>query len=107
MWWSRRRQPRGRDPSSGACLASHFDQPVSVAATAEAGFVESWKKTAAVFAGKPGYLDTQLHKSLDPHARFRFVNVAHWESAEAWVEAMKAFPPAEAGTEGVEANPAL
>jgi hypothetical protein len=35
------------------------------------------------------------------------VNVAHWESAEAWSEAMKAFPPREGGTPGVEANPAL
>lgn len=81
--------------------------PFSVTPTAEAVFVESWKKTAAVFAGKPGYLDTKLHQSIDPHARFRFINVAHWASAEAWAEAMKAFPPAEGGTPGLEANPAL
>lgn len=81
--------------------------PFEVAATQEAAFVESWKRTAAVFADKPGYLDTRLHQSLDPAARFRFVNVAHWSSAEAWAEAMKAFPPQEGGVSGIKANPAL
>ena len=81
--------------------------PFQVAAEHEAAFVESWKQTAAVFAAKPGYLDTKLHQSLDPKTRFRFINVAHWDSAEAWAEAMKAFPPREGSTPGIEANPAL
>ena len=81
--------------------------PFAVTAAAEDGFVESWKRTAGVFAGKPGYLETTLHRSIDPQARFRFINVAHWESAEAWADAMKAFPPVEGGTPGIEANPAL
>lgn len=81
--------------------------PFEVAAGQEAAFVENWKRTAAVFSGKPGYLDTRLHRSLDPAARFRFVNVAHWESAEAWAEAIKAFPPKEGGLAGIKANPAL
>ncbi|HEY0816332.1 MAG TPA: antibiotic biosynthesis monooxygenase [Pseudonocardia sp.] len=33
---------------------------------------------------KPGYLDHVLHRVVQPDARFRFVNVAHWASAEAW-----------------------
>lgn len=81
--------------------------PFQVAPEQEAAFVESWKRTAAEFAAKPGYLDTKLHQSIDPQARFRFVNVAHWSSAEAWAEAMKAFPPQEGGVPGIEANPAL
>ena len=81
--------------------------PFEVAAAQEAAFVESWKRTAAVFAEKPGYLDTRLHQSIDAAARFRFVNVAHWSSAEAWAEAMKAFPPQEGGVPGIKANPAL
>ena len=76
-----------------------------VAPEHEPAFVESWKQTAATFAGKPGYLETLLHRSLDPAARFRFVNVAHWSSAEAWAEAMKAFPPREGGVPGIKANP--
>lgn len=81
--------------------------PFEVAAAQEAAFVESWKQTAAVFAAHPGYLDTRLHRAIDPAARFRFVNIAHWASAEAWAEAMRAFPPREGGTAGVQANPAL
>lgn len=81
--------------------------PFEVAAAQEAAFVESWKQTAAVFADKPGYLDTRLHQSIDAAARFRFVNVAHWSSAEAWAEAMKAFPPQEGGVPGIKASPAL
>ena len=81
--------------------------PFYITSVDEVAFVESWKQTAAVFATKCGYLNTQLHRSIDPRARFRFVNVAHWESTEAWSEAMKAFPPREGGTPGVEANPAL
>ena len=67
--------------------------PFEVATAQEAAFVKGWKQTAAVFANKPGYLDTRLHVSIDPASRFRFVNIAHWSSVEAWAEAMKAFPP--------------
>ena len=81
--------------------------PFHLTTADETEFVQSWKETASVFATKSGYLDTKLHRSLDPKARFRFVNVAHWESADAWSEAMKAFPPKEGGTSGLEANPAL
>ena len=73
----------------------------------EADFVENWKRTAEVFAGQPGYLDTRLHASLDPAAHFRFVNIAHWASADTWAAAMKIFPPKEGGQPGVQANPAL
>ena len=31
---------------------------------------------------QPGYLSTALHRSLDPTAQFRSINVAHWESAQ-------------------------
>ena len=81
--------------------------PFEVAADQEAAFVEGWKQTAAVFAGKPGFLDTRLHRSLDPASRFRFINVAHWSGAEAWAEALRAFPPKEGGIAGIKANPAL
>ena len=81
--------------------------PFEVAPDREAAFLEGWKHTAEVFASKPGYLETRLHRSLDPAARFRFINVAHWDSAAAWAEAMKAFPPQEGGLPGIKASPAL
>ena len=73
----------------------------------ETAFVDSWKKTAEVFADQPGYIDTRLHVSIDPQAHFRFVNIAHWSSAETWGAAMKAYPPKEGGQPGVKASPAL
>ena len=81
--------------------------PFHLTSADESAFVRSWKETASVFAGKQGYLDTRLHRSIDPNAHFQFVNIAHWESAETWSEAMKAFPPKEGGTPGLEASPAL
>ena len=72
-----------------------------------AGFVANWQATAQIFAGEPGYLDTQLHSAIDPAARFQYVNIAHWTSAEAWATAMAKYPPKEKGTAGVEASPAL
>ena len=81
--------------------------PFEVAADQEAAFVEAWRRTAAVFADQPGYLDTRLHISIDPSSRFRFVNVARWSGAGAWSDAMRAFPPQEGGVAGIKANPAL
>ena len=37
---------------------------------------------------QPGYVSTRLHRSSDPDARFRFVNVAEWETAEAFGAAL-------------------
>ena len=81
--------------------------PFAVAGDAEPGFVANWKATAEVFAGEPGYLDTQLHRAVEAESRFRYVNIAHWASAEDWRAAMAKYPPKEKGTAGVEANPAL
>ncbi len=34
------------------------------------------------FMAKPGFVSYKLHRALSPDARFRFVNVTLWESAE-------------------------
>ena len=31
---------------------------------------------------QPGYISTRLHRAVSPDARFTYVNVAEWESAE-------------------------
>ncbi len=88
-------------------MAVTLINPFEVEPEREAEFVASWMQTATVFAGERGYLDTRLHRSLDPGARFRFVNVAHWSSAQSWADAMRAFPPHEGGSPGVKGSPAL
>jgi heme oxygenase (mycobilin-producing) len=47
-------------------------------------FLEGWERARAFLATQPGYLSTCLHRSLLPSADFRFVNVAVWQSAQAF-----------------------
>ena len=47
-------------------------------------FLASWERSRDFLRTQPGYLSTKLHRSLAPDADFRYVNVAHWESAAAF-----------------------
>ena len=47
-------------------------------------FLRLWAEVNAYMAAKPGYVSHQLHRSVDPSARFRFINHAQWDSAESW-----------------------
>lgn len=47
-------------------------------------FLEAWERARAFLATQQGYLSTRLHRSLSPAADFRFVNVAVWQSAQAF-----------------------
>ena len=50
-------------------------------------FLEAWQRAADDLRGQDGYLTAHLHRSLASNADFRFVNVALWESAEAFTAA--------------------
>ena len=41
-----------------------------------------WEKAAEFMRRQPGFISTRLHKAVSPEARFHFINVAEWESAE-------------------------
>ncbi len=45
-------------------------------------FVESWKALRDFVSRRKGFVSTALHRSLNPKARFRFINVALWETPE-------------------------
>ena len=47
-------------------------------------FVAGWRERAALMSTKPEFLGTWLHRALSPRARFQLVNVARWESREAF-----------------------
>ena len=47
-------------------------------------FLSSWEGARDYLVSQDGYLATRLHRSLSPSAEFRFVNVALWESAQAF-----------------------
>ena len=52
-------------------------------------FFEGWKALTAELDGAPGYLGTKLlKKSDDGVGEFAFVNIALWESKDAWKAAV-------------------
>lgn len=51
-------------------------------------FMASWAKRANVMSTLPGFRDYTLHRALLPDSRFQLVNVAHWDSPEAFEAAM-------------------
>ena len=44
-----------------------------------------WEKSRDFLKTQPGYVSTKLHKSLKPDATYELINVAVWESAEAFM----------------------
>ncbi|MBR0681756.1 antibiotic biosynthesis monooxygenase [Roseomonas eburnea] len=51
--------------------------------------IRSWEAARDLLARQPGHVSTRLHQAMAPGARFQFVNVALWESPEAFAEAMR------------------
>ncbi|HEX5996919.1 MAG TPA: antibiotic biosynthesis monooxygenase family protein [Jiangellales bacterium] len=47
-------------------------------------FIAQWRERAALMSTKPGFLETRLHRALSSQTRFQLVNVARWESPEAF-----------------------
>ena len=72
-------------------------------------FLANWQKTAAFFrASKTGFIETHLHRNTGVgNATFQFVNIARWDSAEAWRSAHDAYRPTEYDIEGVLGHPAI
>jgi heme oxygenase (mycobilin-producing) len=50
-------------------------------------FLSGWERQRAFLSRREGYLSTRLHRSLSSDADFRFVNVALWESEQAFRDA--------------------
>jgi heme-degrading monooxygenase HmoA len=51
-------------------------------------FLAGWEEGKRLMEQQPGYVSTALHRSLDPRARFRYINIAVWESAQAFQAAL-------------------
>lgn len=68
-----------------------------------------WEKSRDFLKGQPGYVSTKLHKSLKPDATFELINVAVWESAEAFMAASQNMRSElkESPVEGLTGDPAL
>jgi heme-degrading monooxygenase HmoA len=48
----------------------------------EGEFFALWQQVNSYMRAKRGYIAHKLYRSLAPDARYRFVNVAQWESEE-------------------------
>ena len=46
--------------------------------------IQYWKLSRDFLQTQPGYVSTALHQSIAPDAKYMLVNVAVWESAEAF-----------------------
>jgi len=75
--------------------------PFEVPAAGEEEFLARWREAADYLRRQDGFVSTRLHASLDPSARFRFVNVADWRSpahfrravgAEAFAQTVRRMP---------------
>jgi heme oxygenase (mycobilin-producing) len=64
-----------------------FEVPVEQIDT----FIAHWRELAKIMSTAPGFCDTRLHRALSSQTRFQIVNVAHWDSRQAW-EAATANP---------------
>ena len=56
--------------------------PFEVPAGEEERFLKAWHEVDEHLRRAPGFRSTRLHESLDSQAKFRFINVAQWESAQ-------------------------
>lgn len=76
---------RGPD---GADAAVTLINVVEIPADQVDQFVIGWKQRAEIMSTLPGFRDYALHRALIANARYQLVNVAHWDSREAFEAAM-------------------
>jgi heme-degrading monooxygenase HmoA len=65
---------------TSATLFNLFEVP----ARDEQGFLAGWQRARDFIDARGGLAATTLHRSIAPHAEFRFVNVAEIDSVETW-----------------------
>lgn len=68
-----------RERADPVLLINVFEVPAGT----EPHFVEWWEKSSTCLAKEPGFVDAKLHRSVQPGTPFQFINIAHWETAEA------------------------
>lgn len=50
----------------------------------DAAFHALWERTSRYFTGQPGFVSLRLHRAVSVDAPYRWVNVAIWDSEEAF-----------------------
>lgn len=47
-------------------------------------FLAGWRERADFMRHQPGFRDYALHRAVLPDSRFQLINIAHWDSQEAF-----------------------
>ncbi len=66
--------------------------PIAVPVGEEEEFLKGWRIAAEHMRRALGFRPLRLHRSVNPEAQFRFVNIAEWESPEQWQAAVHTQP---------------
>ncbi len=86
------------------------DEPVTfinvfeIARAEVEAFKAAWRELAGIMASAPGFRHAQLHEAVSDETRFQLVNVAHWDSEQAWRDAA-GNPEMQAAARRVGADP--
>lgn len=67
-------------------LINAFEVP----STADEQFTAAWRRARDLLSRQPGYGGTLLHRALGADVRFRFVNIAYWQTPEEFRAATEA-----------------
>lgn len=79
-----------------------------VPADKEEEFLSVWRGEIDHFRKQPGFLETKLHRNTGlKDQTFLYVNIALWESVEAYSAAFVNYTPAGQRVPGVRAHPGL
>ncbi len=62
-------------------LINPFEVP---AEASDEEFLAGWQRAADYLSTQPGFIRSKLHRAASPDARFRFINVAEWETPAAF-----------------------
>jgi len=73
----------------------------------EQAFLAWWKEHSQLLKGEPGFIHARLHRSVSEDACFRFVNIAHWETAEFLATARAKHASGHPAPPNIKGHPAL
>ena len=70
-------------------------------------FLAGWQHAADYMSRQRGFIASRLHRALDPDARFRFINIAEWESPHDFQAAVSTAEFREIAGRGQPGSPSL
>lgn len=82
--------------------------PFVVPPDKEEEFLRAWNETTQVFSSTPGFIETHLHKNTGVgDGTFQYINIALWESSDAWNATHSGYKPGQESIPGVEHHPGI